>query len=166
MCMEEYMITLPIERWVYEDKVFQEIANSIDPALDDDVKFAHEFYTKMLDTFEIVGEKSVKLVNKHGQRSYDDFGHFLSMQIAILKCINTELPVRQNVIYACYHCLKCEELDLVLCAEKYYGSYNKIPEQFIVYFSGYGPDSTLTFRSEGDDWTNSGVHTVIKESKT
>jgi len=156
-----YKITLPIERWVYEDEVFQDLANSIDPTLNDDMKMAQALYEGMLETFAIPGELAVKKINRNGVRSYDDFASMLSIHTAILKYEMSDDPIRGNLIAACYFSLKMHELDTYDCAEKYFGSADQIPESYMVFFKDYGPDCTLMFDVPGNDWTKS-AHTAVK----
>jgi hypothetical protein len=77
--------------------------------------------------------------------------------------------IRGIVLWAIYNSKTGYSFDINECARRHFGSEEKIPEEYLVYYTGKDIDSLLHFLPDGESWVKPGVKyasKIFRDGKT
>jgi len=158
------MTTNPIELWYSTDKKLKEVIDRLSISGLSEYEQAKKAFYELSKIYNLhkypddITEKDFNRFEKKG--IYNPRTIF--EEIGILRFLEPNDDIRGIVLCAIYNVKNRNYTDIDFCALKYFGSEEKIPESYMVYYTGEDIDSKLNFLKDGESWTKEGVKYASK----
>lgn len=153
-----------IDIWYSSDERLKTIIDTL--SLSDKSAFeqAKEAFYQISELYNL--HKYPDDITEDDYRKYEDEGidnpRTVFEEVGIIRYLEPEDDPRGVVLLALYNIKNRTYIDISFCAEKHFGGINKIPDNYVVYYTGQDADSKLNFLNAGESWAKEGVKYASK----
>lgn len=154
----------PIDTWYSNDERLKKIIDTLSSSGKSPFEQAREAFYQISKLYNLhkypdeITEDDYKIYKEEGI----DYPRTVFQEIGIIRYLEPEDDPRGVVLFALYNVKSRKYMDINLCARKHFGSKKKIPDNYIVYYTGQDADSKLNFLNAGESWTKEGIKYASK----
>jgi len=116
-------------------------------------------FEKVAEAFQLP-KYPTDITEKHYEE-YEELGiepRSVFEELAILKYLSgPEDDIRAVVLNALYNIYEKGPYDIEEAAQKFFGSYKKIPDAYFIYYFGDAADARIDFKIEKNNWIEAGA---------
>jgi hypothetical protein len=153
------MATTDFEKWVASEPGIMPLIESITLTNQPLMEQAREAFYKMGDLLQV--PKFPEDITEDMAAQFEANGindpRSLFEETGIIRYLQPEDDPRGIVLAALYNVKRQQCANINECGLKHFGSIKKIPDQYMVYYTGQDADALLHFTKEGESWLQEGV---------
>ncbi|WP_439507038.1 hypothetical protein [Sediminibacterium sp.] len=158
------MMDNPVDIWYLSDERLKKIIDTLSLSEKSPFEQAKEAFYQISELYNL--HKYPDDITEDDYRKYEDEGldnpRTVFEEVGIIRYLEPEDDPRGVVLFALYNIKNRTYIDISFCAEKHFGSRKKVPDNYVVYFTGQDADSKLNFLNAGESWTKEGVKYASK----
>lgn len=146
------------EEWFNSDLKLKAIINEIDKSGKPFIDQAKEAFYRLSELYNLPkfpGDAANKIKGVRYHRTVFE-------EVGILRYLEPDDDPRGIVTSVVYNIKNQLYVDIKLCAERHFGSLDKIPDEYSIYYSGQDADSKLCFLNDGESWDKEGVNFLAR----
>ena len=149
----------PVLKWYKSDQELKAIIDSISNSNLSEDEQANLLFDSLSEHYDLVkypDDITDEVFERFEQLGMDD-PRSLFEEIGIIRFLKPKADPNGLVIQAAYHLLNYTYIDIDYCAKKHFGNIKKIPNSYMIYYSGEKADSILNFAAENESWAKPGI---------
>ena len=158
------MANNPIDNWYLSDEKLKSIIDTLSLSGKSPFEQAKEAFYQISEFYNL--HKYPDDITEDDYKRYVEEGldnpRTVFEEVGIIRYLEPEDDPRGVVLFALYNIKNRTYMDIGSCAEKHFGSKKKIPDSYMVYYTGQDADCKLNFLSAGDTWNKEGVKYASK----
>jgi hypothetical protein len=155
-------------QWIENDKVLSSILSEIDEKGLSAAKSAYIAFSQVAEAYHLPQypeDLNETIYREHEELNVEARSVF--EELAILKYLSgPDDDIRGVTLNALYNVYNKLYLSVEEAALKYFGSYEKIPDTFMVYYFGDASNARIEFKIEQTNWTDSEARLMQKVNKS
>lgn len=153
----------PIDVWYSTDSKLKEVIDRIGSSGKSALDQAKEAFFELSELYGL--HKYPDEITEEDYKNYEDEGidspRTVFEEVGIVRYLEPNDDPRGVVLFALYNVKNRGYVNIDDCAEKHFGK-GKIPQSYVVYYTGQDAESKLNFLKEGESWTKEGVKYASK----
>ena len=154
----------PVDNWYNSDTKLKAIIDSIsqqDKTALEQAADAFELVSNAYDLPKFPDSFTQELYDKYEAEGVD-FPRSVFEEVGILRFLEPNDDPRGIVLCALYNTLHRTYTDRSICALRHFGSKQKIPKEYMIYYTGDNAESKLNFLATGESWAKPGIKYALK----
>jgi hypothetical protein len=147
------------EKWVATEPGIMPLIESITATNQPLMEQAKEAFYKMGDLLRVPKfpeDITEEMAARFEAEGIDD-PRSLFEEVGIVRYLEPEDDPRGIVLAALYNTKRQQYANIDLCALEHFGGRKKIPNEYMVYYTGQDADALLHFTKQGESWFREGV---------
>jgi hypothetical protein len=154
----------PVYNWCLSDERLKNIIETLSLSDKSPFEQAVEGFYQISELYNL--HKYPEDITEDDYKKYEDEGigspRTVFEEVGIIRYLEPKDDPRGVVLLALYNIKNRTYMDLDFCAKKHFGSKKKIPDNYVVYYTGQDADSKLCFLNDGESWAKDGVKYASK----
>jgi hypothetical protein len=154
----------PLLKWLEDDEKLRDIIETIKSTAQNIEEESKTAFYKISEAYN-----TPKFPDSFTQEVYEYYESIgilnptsVFEEVGKLRFLYPEDDPRGMVLMGVYNVKNNMTIDINECALKYFGSKKKIPNEYMIYYTGNDFDSQLHFLPNGESWTKPGVKYAAK----
>jgi hypothetical protein len=158
------MMDNPIDEWYSSDERLKNIIDTLSLSGKSPSEQAKEAFYQISELYGL--HKYPDDISEDDYKKYEEEGiddpRTVFEEVGIIRYLEPNDDPRGVVLFALYNIKNRMYMDISFCAERRFGGKKKIPDSYMVYYTGQDADSNLHFLNTGESWTKEGVKYASK----
>ena len=158
------MTNNPIDEWYLSDNRLKNIIDTLSISGKSPFEQAKEAFYQISELYGL--HKHPDEISEDDYKKYEEEGinnpRTVFEEVGIIRYLEPEDDPRGVVLFALYNIKNRVYMNIDICAERHFGSKQKIPKSYMIYYTGQDADSKLNFLTAGETWTKEGVKYASK----
>lgn len=154
----------PIDEWYFSDEKLKSTIDTLSSSGKSPFDQAKEAFYKISKLYGL--PKYPEDISEDDYKKYEEEGidnpRTVFEEVGIIRYLEPNDDPRGVVLFALYNIKNRTYMDINFCAERHFGSKKKIPDSYMVYYTGQDADSKIHFLKAGESWAKEGVKYASK----
>ncbi len=155
---------IPVAEWLNSDDKLVSIISNINSGEKSFIEQATEAFNKISEVYKLPkfpDDITKNLLNEYQERGVEN-PRSVYEEIGIIRFLQPNDDPRGIVLAALYNVKNTQYIDIDICAAEFFGSFENIPDEYVIYYEGEGAECKLCFLKKGERWAKPGIKYASK----